>query len=104
MGAYLTLFGSSGLPTRSRHVSEFMMGLEKTKARAGEISSSARALSLKDMHNLYNQCFRPDAPIAETRWGIVRYVSISHDQSRHRLIDGGYLGGLSLGMVASLAC
>ncbi|KAF5383851.1 hypothetical protein D9615_003799 [Tricholomella constricta] len=63
-----------GLPTRSRRVSEFMMGLEKTKARAGEISNSARALSLKDMHNLHDQCFRPGASPGDTRWGIAAYL------------------------------
>lgn len=72
----LTLsFYSFGLPTRSRQVSEFMTGLEKTKAKAGEVSVSARALSLSDMHNLYDLCFRPNATAAEMRWGIVRYVS-----------------------------
>jgi hypothetical protein len=52
-----------------------MMGLEKTKAKAGEISSSARALSLQDMHRLYDQCFKASATVEEVRWGIVRYVS-----------------------------
>jgi hypothetical protein len=52
-----------------------MTGLEKTKAKAGEVSVSARALSLSDMHNLYDLCFRPNASPAEMRWGIVRYVS-----------------------------
>ncbi|KAJ7171864.1 hypothetical protein C8R43DRAFT_1146423 [Mycena crocata] len=64
-----------GLPTRARHVSEFMTGLEKTKAKAGEVSVSARALSLSDMHNLYDLCFRPNATSAEIRWGIVRYTA-----------------------------
>ncbi|KAK7007167.1 hypothetical protein R3P38DRAFT_3325570 [Favolaschia claudopus] len=63
-----------GLPTRSRHVSEFMTGLEKTKAKAGEVSTSARALSLTDMHNLYDRCFRPNATAAEMRWGITAYL------------------------------
>ncbi|KAK7016490.1 hypothetical protein R3P38DRAFT_3321031 [Favolaschia claudopus] len=63
-----------GLPTRSRHVSEFMTGLEKTKAKAGEVSTSARALSLSDMHNLYDHCFRPNATPAEMRWGITAYL------------------------------
>ncbi|KAJ6595446.1 hypothetical protein B0H10DRAFT_1960423 [Mycena sp. CBHHK59/15] len=63
------------LPTRSRHVSEFMTGLEKTKAKAGEVSTSACALSLSDMHNLYDLCFCPNATPAEMKWGIVRYVS-----------------------------
>ncbi|KAJ7877708.1 hypothetical protein B0H14DRAFT_2295908, partial [Mycena olivaceomarginata] len=64
-----------GLPTRSRHVSEFMTGLEKTKAKAGEVSTSARALSLQDMHNLYDYCFKPNASPAQMRWGIVRYTA-----------------------------
>ncbi|KAJ6613828.1 hypothetical protein B0H10DRAFT_1951220 [Mycena sp. CBHHK59/15] len=64
-----------GLPTRSRQVSEFMTGLEKTKAKAGEVSTSARALSLKDMHNLYDLCFHPDATPEQIRWGIVRYAA-----------------------------
>ncbi|KAJ7788483.1 hypothetical protein B0H14DRAFT_3576850 [Mycena olivaceomarginata] len=64
-----------GLPTRSRHVSEFMTGLEKTKAKAGEVSTSARALSLQDMHNLYDHCFKPNASPAQMRWGIVRYTA-----------------------------
>ncbi|KAK7029300.1 hypothetical protein R3P38DRAFT_3179628 [Favolaschia claudopus] len=34
-----------GLPTRSRQVSQFMVGLEKTKAKSGEVSSSARTYS-----------------------------------------------------------
>ncbi|KAJ7164608.1 hypothetical protein C8R43DRAFT_1166537 [Mycena crocata] len=62
-----------GLPTRSWQVGEFMTGLEKTKAKAGEVSTSARALSLSDMHNLYNHCFRPNATPAEMRRGITAY-------------------------------
>lgn len=56
-----------------------MMGLEKTKAKAGEISSSARALSLQDVHRLCDQCFKPSATVGEIRWGIVRYVSCPYD-------------------------
>jgi hypothetical protein len=67
---------SHGLPTRSRAVSEFMVGLEKMKAKAGEISQSARALSLDDMHRLYDLCMKPTALLAEKRWGIVRYVCL----------------------------
>ncbi|KZP09787.1 hypothetical protein FIBSPDRAFT_685798, partial [Athelia psychrophila] len=65
-----------GLPTRSRAVSEFMMGLEKTKAKAGETSVSARALELKDMHRLYDHCVaNPKVPVEERRQGIVRYCA-----------------------------
>ncbi|KAJ7758785.1 hypothetical protein B0H14DRAFT_3598036, partial [Mycena olivaceomarginata] len=64
-----------GLPTRSRHVSQFMVGLEKTKAKSGEVSSSARALSLDDMHRLYDHCLNPSISLAEKRAGIVRYVA-----------------------------
>jgi hypothetical protein len=52
-----------------------MTGLEKTKARAGEMSSSARALTINDMHHLYDQCMPPLATNAVLRQGIVRYVS-----------------------------
>lgn len=52
------------------------MGLEKTKARAGETSSSARALTIEDMYHLYDQCFPPSASSPSTlRQGTVRYVS-----------------------------
>ncbi len=65
-----------GLPTRSRRVADFMMGLEKTKARSGEISRSARALMLDDMHRLHDLCFDSiNSTPAKLRWGIVRYVS-----------------------------
>ncbi|KAJ7798357.1 hypothetical protein B0H14DRAFT_3545100 [Mycena olivaceomarginata] len=47
---------------------------EKTKAKAGEVSVSARALSLSDMHNLYDLCFRPNATPAEMRWSITAYL------------------------------
>ncbi|KAF8477798.1 hypothetical protein DFH94DRAFT_604144, partial [Russula ochroleuca] len=64
-----------GLLTRSRAVSEFMVGLEKIKARSGEISQSARALTLDNMHCLYDYCMRSTAPPKEQRWGIVRYAA-----------------------------
>ncbi|KAJ6475876.1 hypothetical protein DFH09DRAFT_1109083 [Mycena vulgaris] len=64
-----------GLPTRSRHVSQFMVGLEKTKAKSGEVSSSARALALEDIHRLYDHCMNPDLSIPQRRLGIVRYVA-----------------------------
>ena len=51
-----------------------MIGLEKTKAKAGEVSQSARALSLEDMHRLHDLCLNPDASIADQRAGIIRYV------------------------------
>jgi hypothetical protein len=56
---------SYGLPTRSRLVSEFMIGLEKIKAKAGEVSQSARALSVDDMHWLYDHCMNPGQSNAE---------------------------------------
>jgi hypothetical protein len=52
-----------------------MVGLEKMKAKAGEVSSSARALSLDDMHRLYNHCTNKSLSVAAMRWGIVRYAS-----------------------------
>ncbi|KII89592.1 hypothetical protein PLICRDRAFT_108342 [Plicaturopsis crispa FD-325 SS-3] len=65
-----------GLPTRSRSVSEFIMGLQKTKAKSGEVSQSARALDLQDMYRLHDHClFKVGATAAERRWGIVRYAA-----------------------------
>jgi hypothetical protein len=69
------LFLRRGLPTRSRHVSQFMVGLEKTKAKSGEVSSSARALSLDDIHRLHDWCMKPGISLAQRRSGIIRYVS-----------------------------
>jgi hypothetical protein len=53
-----------------------MVGLEKTKAKSGEISQSARALSLDDMHHLFDLCISSPASVADKRWGIVRYVHL----------------------------
>ncbi|KAJ7450707.1 hypothetical protein B0H11DRAFT_1612766, partial [Mycena galericulata] len=64
-----------GLPTRSRHVSQFMVGLEKTKAKSGEVSSSARALALDDIHRLYAHCMNATLSVAQKRRGIIRYVA-----------------------------
>ncbi|KAJ7587229.1 hypothetical protein C8J56DRAFT_765393, partial [Mycena floridula] len=65
-----------GLPTCSRKVSEYMIGLEKTKAKAGEVSQSARALSLENMHQLYDNCVgRQGMTVAEMRAGIIRYTA-----------------------------
>ncbi|KAJ6603241.1 hypothetical protein DFH09DRAFT_810307, partial [Mycena vulgaris] len=64
-----------GLPTRSRHVSQFMVGLEKTKAKSGEVSSSARALALDDIHRLHDYCMNPNLSVAQRRAGITRYVA-----------------------------
>jgi hypothetical protein len=62
-----------------------MIGLEKTKAKAGEVSQSARALSLEDMHRLYKICFDPSATDVQKRWGAIRYVSTS--ESYHTVAD-----------------
>ncbi|KAJ7583766.1 hypothetical protein C8J56DRAFT_711770, partial [Mycena floridula] len=65
-----------GLPTRSRKVSEYMVGLEKTKAKAGEVSQSARALTLENMHQLYDTCIaRQGMTVAETQAGIICYTA-----------------------------
>ncbi|KAJ7731567.1 hypothetical protein DFH07DRAFT_717766, partial [Mycena maculata] len=70
-----SVMNTRGLPTRSRYVSQFMVGLEKTKAKAGEVSSSARALALEDIHRLHDHCTRADLPISQRRAGIIRYVA-----------------------------
>ncbi|KAF8492663.1 hypothetical protein JB92DRAFT_3147445 [Gautieria morchelliformis] len=65
-----------GLPTRSPIVSQFMIGLEKTKAAACETSQSARALTLEDMHSLHQLCLEENGlSVAERRWGVVRYAT-----------------------------
>jgi hypothetical protein len=56
-------------------VPEFMIGLEKMKARSGEVSQSARALMREDMHRLYDYCMDSTQMPEESRWGVVRYVS-----------------------------
>lgn len=72
-----------GLPTRARAVSEYMVGLEKTKARAGDVSQSAKALTVDDMHRLYDWCMRPNQTAAECRWGIIRWVRRAYVARKH---------------------
>ncbi|KAG1775337.1 hypothetical protein EV702DRAFT_973228, partial [Suillus placidus] len=64
-----------GLPTRARAVSEFMIGLEKMKARSGKVSQSARALLCEDMHHLNGYCMNATHLPEEQRWGVVRYAA-----------------------------
>lgn len=53
-----------------------MIGLEKMKAKSGEVSQSARALMVEDVYRLYHHCVGQDVSSkAEKRQGIVRYVS-----------------------------
>ncbi|KAF8585720.1 hypothetical protein K439DRAFT_1660130 [Ramaria rubella] len=64
-----------GLPTHSLTILQFMVGLEKSKAAAGETSQSARALTLEDIHKLYDQCLKSkDITTPECRWGVVQYT------------------------------
>jgi hypothetical protein len=57
----------------------FMVGLEKMKAKAGEVSQSAQALTLDDMHQLYDECTSSkDKSLYERRWGIIRFVGVSY--------------------------
>jgi len=54
-----------------------MIGLEKQKARSGEVSQSARALLREDMHRLHHHCLHDPSTTGmpeEKRWGVVRYV------------------------------
>jgi len=70
------LICSYGLPTRSPCVSQFMIGLEKIKSVAGEVSQSACALSLEDMYKLHQLCLEtPGLSIGEHNWGVVKHVS-----------------------------
>ncbi|KAG0693492.1 hypothetical protein DFH29DRAFT_881407 [Suillus ampliporus] len=70
-----TSLSSHGLPTRARAVSEFMIGLEKMKARSGEVSQSARTLLCEDMHRLNDYCMNATRIPEERRWGVVRYTA-----------------------------
>ena len=68
---------SSGLPTHAHVVSEFMIGLEKMKARLGEVSQLACALMLEDIYCLYDHCVGQDmSSKAKKHWGILCYVSV----------------------------
>jgi hypothetical protein len=71
LSCQLTTKHSHGLPTQSSIVSEFMIELEKTKAKAGEVSQSAHALLLEDIHHLYNICFNPKLTDAQKQWGAI---------------------------------
>lgn len=56
-----------------------MIGLEKTKARAGEIQQSVKAMTADMMRRLYFVCIsNPTLTDAQRRQGIVRYVSMLH--------------------------
>lgn len=51
------------------------MGLEKSKAQAGEAPQSARGMDVEDMRNLYHQCLgRADLTAEERHLGVVCYV------------------------------
>ena len=69
-----TVVPNSGLPTRSCYVSRFMIGLEKTKAKSEELSISARAITLQDMHCLHDHCLQKDQSQACQHQGVVHYV------------------------------
>ncbi|KAG2115308.1 uncharacterized protein F5147DRAFT_769766 [Suillus discolor] len=65
----------SGLPTRFHAVSKFIIGLEKTKARQGEVSQSAQALLLDDMYCLHDYCMMHHSlNNADRQCGIVQYM------------------------------
>jgi hypothetical protein len=95
-----TFSGSFGLPTRARAVSEFMVGLEKTKARSGEISQSARALMCEDMCRLHSCCTEmvKTQGSGEQRWGAIRYAS-TFCSPPFSMTDWGFPGCLPLCMV-----
>ncbi|KAH8112978.1 hypothetical protein DFH11DRAFT_189018 [Phellopilus nigrolimitatus] len=64
-----------GLPTRAELVSRFMRGLQKRKAKLGDSSTSARAVTYEDMINLYSICIEDQSLTdAQRRAGVVRYA------------------------------
>ena len=74
--SHTTLPTSSRLPTCAHVVSEFMIGLEKMKAKSGEVSQSAHTLMVEDVYRLYHHCVGQDVSSkAEKCQGIVCYVS-----------------------------
>ena len=71
---YLVL--SYGLPTRSKVVAAYMIGLEKTKARSGELSQSVKAISCSSLKLLHWVCVGdPTLSVAQVRQGIIRWVT-----------------------------
>ncbi|TCD63080.1 hypothetical protein EIP91_006036 [Steccherinum ochraceum] len=64
-----------GLPTRSREVSRFMVGLEKAHVGAGKSPQSMRGTTMDDMHRLCDSAFRPGQDRTEQRRAIVRYCA-----------------------------
>ncbi|KAG1722934.1 uncharacterized protein EDB91DRAFT_1255849 [Suillus paluster] len=77
-----------GLPTRAQAVSEFMIGLEKMKARSGEVSQSARALLREDMHRLNDYCMNATRMPEERRWGVVHYEVVTLEFSSVEIVPG----------------
>lgn len=73
---HLIVLYSKGLPTRSRQVSEFMTGLEKTKAAQGESTQSARALDYEIVRQLYRVTVH-EKDDKERLFAIIRYVCLS---------------------------
>ncbi|KAJ7873626.1 hypothetical protein B0H14DRAFT_2569644 [Mycena olivaceomarginata] len=99
-GEWLTT--SFGLPTRSRHVSELMTGLEKTKAKAGEVSVSASALSLSDMHNLYDLCFRPNCDTSRNEMGHCALQVVRIQFESINIIPGSRMSSLFIHLLECL--
>ncbi|TCD59839.1 hypothetical protein EIP91_011335 [Steccherinum ochraceum] len=64
-----------GLPTRSRYVSRFMVGLGKKHAKAGKMSQSVRATLVEDIFRFHDHCLNPNQTMTERRRGIVRYCA-----------------------------
>lgn len=54
-----------------------MIGLEKTKAKLGEVSRSARAIHYEDMMRLHHICIESqELTTVQRQQGTVRYVRI----------------------------
>ena len=73
---FLINTSSFELPTRSRVVAEYMVGLEKIKRKAGDVSNSVRGLTHDDILALAGHCMRANQSDAERRWGVMRFVSL----------------------------
>ncbi|GJE98264.1 hypothetical protein PsYK624_144900 [Phanerochaete sordida] len=63
-----------GLPTRSQAVARYMLGLQKAKAKAGEISQPMKAMTASTLSKIYDAIVASERLTnAQRRQGIVRY-------------------------------
>lgn len=98
------MINSHGLPTRAPVVSHFMMGLEKMKAKLGEVSRSARALTKSNMLSLYRVCVTDSTlSAAERASGTLRYVCTHFFTILFLYFNISYTDSISFCLASALA-